>query len=189
MIHVALDKIRGKLVNWSKFIACGVGCREYFAHVMSTKSKKKAATGVRYSDAQKKEVVDFVIDYNNANGRGGQSVASKKFKVTPLTISAWIKSFGQEDCRQAREEDAKAAKAPKAAKRNARRASKKGVTLHSRTKTGSRGFRELLQCRQWPWWSKSGRQEVQAFRPHRFLLAQERGQARVARSPRRRSRL
>ena len=61
---------------------------------MSTKNKKASATGVRYSDAQKKEVVDFVIQYNLKNGRGGQSVASKKFKVTPLTISAWIKAAG-----------------------------------------------------------------------------------------------
>ena len=63
--------------------------------VMSTKSKVKAPTGVRYTDEQKKEVVDFVIDYNATHGRGGQSVASKKFKVTPLTVAAWIKASGK----------------------------------------------------------------------------------------------
>lgn len=61
---------------------------------MSTKNKKSSATGVRYTDAQKKEVVDFVSQYNSKNGRGGQSAASNKFKVTPLTISAWIKASG-----------------------------------------------------------------------------------------------
>ncbi|MBC8125687.1 MAG: hypothetical protein H8M99_00870 [Gloeobacteraceae cyanobacterium ES-bin-144] len=62
---------------------------------MSTKKKKIAPTGIRYSDAQKNEVVDFVASYNAANGRGGQSVASAKFKVTPLTVAAWLKKFGK----------------------------------------------------------------------------------------------
>lgn len=82
-----------------------------FTNVMSTKSKKKAPTGIRYTDEQKKEVVDFVIDYNAANGRGGQSVASKKFKVTPLTVAAWIKASGK----KAAAKPGKKAKAPKPA--------------------------------------------------------------------------
>ena len=64
---------------------------------MSTKRKKATKappTGVRYSDSQKKEVVDFVAKYNAANGRGGQSAAVKKYKVTPLTISSWLKAAG-----------------------------------------------------------------------------------------------
>jgi transposase-like protein len=61
---------------------------------MSTKNKKASPTGVRYTDAQKKEVVDFVAQYNSSKGRGGQSAAAKKFKVTPLTIAAWIKASG-----------------------------------------------------------------------------------------------
>lgn len=74
--------------------------------VMSTKNKKAPATGIRYTDAQKQEVVNFVAQYNSANGRGGQSAAAKKYKVTPLTISAWLKALGGK----------KAAKAGKAAK-------------------------------------------------------------------------
>lgn len=79
---------------------------------MSTKIKKSAATGVRYSDAQKQEVVDFLVQYNSKNGRGGQSAASKKFKVTPLTISAWLKAAGVAPAVKA----VKAVKAAKAAK-------------------------------------------------------------------------
>ncbi len=79
---------------------------------MSTKSKKKPQTGVRYSDEEKKKIVDFVIDYNSANGRGGQSAAMNKFKVTPLTIAKWIKSSGK----KAAAKPAKAVKAVKAAK-------------------------------------------------------------------------
>jgi DNA invertase Pin-like site-specific DNA recombinase len=103
---------------------------------MSTK-KKASATGVRYTDAQKQEVVDFVAQYNSANGRGGQSAASSKFKVTPLTISTWIKNLGKPAAKPAKAakavkpakavkaaKPAKAAKAPKASKA---KASKKGV--------------------------------------------------------------
>jgi hypothetical protein len=61
---------------------------------MSTQSNKKAPTGVRYTDEQKKNIVDFVVSHNLANGRGGQSAASKKFKVGPITIAAWLKKSG-----------------------------------------------------------------------------------------------
>lgn len=79
---------------------------------MSTKNKKAAPTGVRYSETQKKEVVDFVSQYNSSKGRGGQSAAAKKFKVTPLTISAWIKAYGAPKAKKA----APAAKAAPVAK-------------------------------------------------------------------------
>jgi len=79
---------------------------------MSTKNKKTAPTGIRYTDAQKKEVVDFVAQYNSNKGRGGQSAAAKKYKVTPLTIAAWIKAFGAKKAKKA----APAAKPAKPAK-------------------------------------------------------------------------
>lgn len=95
---------------------------------MSTKSKKSAATGVRYTDAQKKQIVDFVIAYNSSKGRGGQSAASKKFKVTPLTISGWIKASGSKAAKPAKKAKAvKVAKAVKKAKATKAGASKKGV--------------------------------------------------------------
>jgi len=82
---------------------------------MSSKNKKSAATGVRYTDAQKKEVVDFVLQYNATNGRGGQSKAAKKFKTTPLTIATWIKAAGVKKTAKPTKV-AKPAKAVKAAK-------------------------------------------------------------------------
>ena len=90
---------------------------------MSTKTKKASATGVRYTDAQKKEVVDFVIQYNSQNGRGGQSKAAKKYKVTPLTISAWIKAAGA----------SKAAKP--AARKTAKPVAKKALKATTKAKT------------------------------------------------------
>ncbi len=58
---------------------------------MST-STKKATRGIRYSDTQKKEIVDFAIAYNAANGRGGQSKAAEKFNISPITLAAWLKA-------------------------------------------------------------------------------------------------
>lgn len=48
---------------------------------MATKKAK------RYSDAKKKEILDFIA----AEGRGGQTKAVEKFGVTPATIASWKK--------------------------------------------------------------------------------------------------
>jgi transposase-like protein len=64
--------------------------------------------GVRYSPEQKQEVVKFVQDYNAANGRGGQSKAATKFKLSVITVSAWLKAAGVKG--------GAVAKAPKAVK-------------------------------------------------------------------------
>jgi transposase-like protein len=60
---------------------------------MST-TVKKGERGIRYTDAQKKEIVDFVVEYNATNGRGGQSTAAEKFQISPLTVAAWLKAAG-----------------------------------------------------------------------------------------------
>jgi hypothetical protein len=60
------------------------------------KSDHKVGTGARYTDSQKKEILNFIEEYNAKNGRGGQSTAVKKYKVTPLTIGAWLKKAGSE---------------------------------------------------------------------------------------------
>ena len=75
---------------------------------MSTTTKKTSTKGVRYSDAQKKEVIDFALNYNAANGRGGQSKAAAKYKISQLTVATWLKGAGAST--------PKAPKAPKAAK-------------------------------------------------------------------------
>ncbi len=43
----------------------------------------------RYTDAEKKEILDFI----EAKGRGGQTAAVKKYKVTAATISSWRKKI------------------------------------------------------------------------------------------------
>jgi hypothetical protein len=80
---------------------------------MSTKKKKATSTGVRYSDAKKQEVVGFVLKHNSAKGRGGQSAAARKFKITPLTIAAWLNNAG---VKTPKKKAVKAAKTKKASK-------------------------------------------------------------------------
>jgi hypothetical protein len=55
-------------------------------------SKKRS---IQYSSEQQAEIVQFVHDYNAKNGRAGQSSASKKYGVSALTISKWLKASGK----------------------------------------------------------------------------------------------
>lgn len=62
---------------------------------MSSKTKeggKASAKGKRYSASEKQEILDYVEKVNAEKGRGGQSAASKKYKISPLTISSWLKA-------------------------------------------------------------------------------------------------
>src|SRR6478735_8899825 len=93
---------------------------------MSTTTKKTSMKGVRYTDAQKKEVMDFALAYNAANGRGGQSKAAEKFNISQLTIATWLKAAGAPSAKSAKKTSAskssngakasKSDKAPKAKK-------------------------------------------------------------------------
>jgi transposase-like protein len=94
---------------------------------MSTKKKKAPPTGIRYSAAKKKEVTDFVKKYNSANGRGGQSAAARKFKITPLTIAAWLRNAGIKTPKRKAPTIVKTTKARKGA-------SKKGVRYSTEKK-------------------------------------------------------
>ncbi len=53
-------------------------------------TKKSAVKGKRYTDQEKAEILAFV----EAQGRGGQTAAVKKFGVSALTISTWRKKAG-----------------------------------------------------------------------------------------------
>lgn len=96
---------------------------------MSTTTKKKSTKGVRYTDAQKKEVIDFAVAYNASNGRGGQSKAASKFGISQLTVASWLKGSGAAKAPKA----AKAVKAPKAPK--AANAPKKAKASKSKVRT------------------------------------------------------
>lgn len=49
---------------------------------------------VRYDQKKKDEVVEFIQKYNADNGRGGQSAAAEKYKISPITIANWLKKAG-----------------------------------------------------------------------------------------------
>ncbi|MDB6078272.1 MAG: hypothetical protein JWO82_2019 [Akkermansiaceae bacterium] len=55
-------------------------------------SNVNAAKGRRYTAKEKADIIAFVDKVNSEKGRGGQSAASKKYKISPLTISSWIRS-------------------------------------------------------------------------------------------------
>jgi transposase-like protein len=57
-------------------------------------ANKRASTkrSLRYSPERQAEIIQFVQDYNEKNGRAGQASASKKYGVSALTISKWLKS-------------------------------------------------------------------------------------------------
>lgn len=57
---------------------------------MSAK-KNNAAKGRRYTVKEKEEIIAFVDKVNSERGRGGQTAASKKFNISQLTISSWIR--------------------------------------------------------------------------------------------------
>lgn len=59
--------------------------------VMSSQSSKKT-TALRYTEEEKKEIVDFVLAYNAANKRGGQAKATQKYNVSPVTLNSWLKT-------------------------------------------------------------------------------------------------
>ncbi|MFD0893734.1 hypothetical protein KBB96_09950 [Luteolibacter ambystomatis] len=57
-------------------------------------SAKKSAKGKRYTPEEKQQIVDFVREANRDKGRGGVAAAVKKFAVSALTISSWVKAEG-----------------------------------------------------------------------------------------------
>lgn len=60
---------------------------------MSAKTKEKKSRK-RYSSDEKKEIVDFVLNHDGENGRGGKSAAVKKFGISPISLATWIKESG-----------------------------------------------------------------------------------------------
>jgi hypothetical protein len=54
-------------------------------------AKKAAKKGKRYSDAEKAEILGFI----EKQGRGGATLAAKKFGISPLTLTNWKKAAGK----------------------------------------------------------------------------------------------
>ena len=86
------------------------------AALPAAKPARAKGRGVRYDAAKKQEVIDFVAAYNAKNGRGGQSEAARKFGITILTVSSWLKGSGVKAPKAPKvPKGTKAAKAPKEA--------------------------------------------------------------------------
>ena len=59
-----------------------------------TKSTPPSTRGKRYSSKQRAAILVFVDKHNAKNGRGGAAAAARKFAITQLTISKWMKETG-----------------------------------------------------------------------------------------------
>jgi transposase-like protein len=59
---------------------------------MASRKKAKNSKGRRYSAEEKATVIAHLEKVNADRGRGGQTAASKKFGISMLTISTWMKS-------------------------------------------------------------------------------------------------
>jgi hypothetical protein len=57
---------------------------------LAATTRKKGNTGKRYTDDQKKVILDFV----KAEGRGGITRATKKFGVSYIALARWMKGKG-----------------------------------------------------------------------------------------------
>ncbi|MEI8039252.1 MAG: hypothetical protein WCJ14_12755, partial [Verrucomicrobiota bacterium] len=60
----------------------------------AAKASGKMGRGSRYTPEKKQEIIDYVIAYNAANGRGGQSKAVDKYKLSAITCASWLKAAG-----------------------------------------------------------------------------------------------
>ncbi len=54
----------------------------------------KQTRGKRYSVDEKTKILTYVEEVNGQKGRGGVSAASKKFGVSQLTVSSWLRKSG-----------------------------------------------------------------------------------------------
>jgi transposase-like protein len=59
---------------------------------MANRKKAKNSKGRRYSAEEKATIIGHVEKVNASKGRGGQTAASKKFGISMLTISTWMKA-------------------------------------------------------------------------------------------------
>ncbi len=84
---------------------------------------------MRYDDNKKAEVVAFVKKYNEDKGRGGQTAAKKKYKISPISIANWMTKAGEDLPGKGGRKKAKKGKPgrPKGSKAKATKATKEKV--------------------------------------------------------------
>lgn len=61
-----------------------------------SKKAQAAAKGKRYTSTEKAAVLQEVDRVNALKGRGGIAAASRKFGISPLTVSNWLSKAGHD---------------------------------------------------------------------------------------------
>lgn len=75
-------------------------------------SPSGSGKGKRTTEGYKLEILDWIDDYNRDHGRGGQSEAAKKFKVSMLTLGNWRKKLRPRDGEEATPRKARSSSSP-----------------------------------------------------------------------------
>ena len=52
---------------------------------------RKGQKAIRYSSAKKQQVAAFVKQVNKKKGKGGIAAAVRKYRISALTITRWLK--------------------------------------------------------------------------------------------------
>ena len=58
---------------------------------MASKTNPK---GRRYTPNERRDILEFIRQYNSSHGRGGATAAMKKFGISQPTLSLWISKAG-----------------------------------------------------------------------------------------------
>ncbi len=98
---------------------------------------------MRYSPEKKQEVVDFVVKYNQENGRGGQSAAAKEYELSPITVAQWLKKAGVKGKKGASKKAAPAAR--KATRKGGRRKAAPAAAASSDTSSVLQRLMEIQE--------------------------------------------
>ena len=68
-------------------------------------ANKKTTRGKRYTPKQKADIMTFIDKYNAKQGRGGATAASKKYKISQITLSKWMNSQSDISAKKVKKKD------------------------------------------------------------------------------------
>jgi hypothetical protein len=98
---VVKKKVAKKVVK--KKVAKKVVKKKVAKKVVKKKVAKKASKkkivragqkAIRYTEAKKQQVLNFIRKVNAKEGKGGIAQAVRKYNVSALTLSRWINKYG-----------------------------------------------------------------------------------------------
>ena len=107
-------------------------------------AKKSGTKAIRYTDAKKRQVLDFVDKTNAKKGRGGIAAAEKKYNISRLTIYRWKNALegGTTGVSSGGKRSAKKATKKKAAKKAGKKATRKKTAKKATKKAAKKSVKK-----------------------------------------------